>query len=345
MKTRFLTAAPLMLWASISAADPLPTWKAAMLSGSERLSFFSVLKSKPKGFKAFAKSFMFRDGLYHQPGAGLQKVYSSAGARPLVDYDTNLNSGIPVDEFTLGEFTFRTNEEDRAKAGFTVGGMLYGARHYSVAPGHVLKYAGLASYEYAPEHDLSKFYIYGSSCLSSHVASYTWIDSCTGFRVAEKKNARVEELYLTLGGSQAFASQLGHHEAQWTFKRAFQSDYAKNTLSVGLHSAIPQVGAVYGGLTLGEKVSGKHTALHGLSLSFTRPVLGRRTTFAASYLKSGGGAHFGLPREDEDYTVKVSSQVHENLTVSLGYAWTASDIAMYDSESVIFDVNFKAWTF
>tara|TARA_R100000322_G_scaffold167961_2_gene136747 strand:+ start:3960 stop:4256 length:297 start_codon:yes stop_codon:yes gene_type:complete len=98
-------------------------------------------------------------------------------------------------------------------------------------------------------------------------------------------------------------------------------------------------------LTLGEKVSGKHSALYGLSLSYTKLVWGRRTTFGASYLLSGGGTHFGLNREDEDYSVQVSSQVHKNLTVSLGYSWTESDIAMYDSESVVFDVNFKAWEF
>ncbi|MBO9428563.1 hypothetical protein [Sulfitobacter sp. R18_1] len=291
------------------------------------------------------KSLMERDGIFHKKGGGFQKVNSYVGIRPLVGYDTNINSGIPAEEFVLGDFTFRTNEEDQAKEGFTVGALVMGSVHYSVAPAHVLKLSAHASVEYAPEHDLSKFAVAGSSCLSSHVKSYTWLDSCAGFRVAEKENASVEEPFLSFGGSQAFATDLGHHEAVWNAKRTFRSDYSKNYFDLGLRSAIPDVGALYTGITWGEEVDGFHTTLGGASVALTRPIMDRKTTISASYVKSGGGTHFGLPRSDDGYTVKVRSQVHENLAVSLGYTWNNSNIDMYNDESVIFGVDLQSWRF
>ncbi len=345
MKFPVLLSAFLIVWSAASHADPLPVWQAASLSGSERLGFFSLLKTKPRGYKPHLKALMLRDGIFHKEGAGPQKVYSFIGARPLVGYDTNINSGIPAEEFVLGDFTFRTNEEDQAKAGFTVGALLMGAVHYSVAPAHVLKFSGHASYEYAPEHKLSKFSVAGSTCLGSHVASYTWIDSCAGFRVADKKNTRVEELFLSFGGSQAFSSGIGHHEAVWNVKRAFRSDFTKNYVDIGLRSAIPDVGALFTGITWGQEVEGVNTTLRGATVSLTRPIMDRRTTFSASYVQSGGGSHFGTPREDESYTVKVSSQVYKNVALSLGYSWADSNIDIYNDESVIFGVDLKAWKF
>lgn len=345
MKTSALLSIPFIIWTTTSYADALPAWKAASLSGSERLGFYTLIKSKPKGYKPVLKGIMVRDGLFHKKGHGLQKVYSFMGARPLLGYDTNLNSGIPVDEFMLGDFTFRTDEEDRAKAGFTVGALIIGARHYSIAPAHVLKFSGNASYEYAPEHDLSKFAVNGSTCVSSHVAAYTWLDSCAGFRVADKENARIEETFFSFGGSQAFGTSLGHHEAIWNLKRAFRSDFTKNYVSLGLRSAIPDVGALYTGITWGEKVDGAHTTLRGATASLTRPIMDRQTTLSVSYVKSGGGIHFGTPRGDESYVVKVSSQVHKNVSISVGYSWTESNIDMYNSESAIFGVDFKSWKF
>ncbi len=326
-------------------ADQLPVWKSAMLSGSPRLSFFSILATKPKGHGTYLKSLMLHDGLLHKKGQGPQKVASYFAIKPLIGYDTNINSGIPTDEFKLGDFTFRTDEEDQAKAGITIGGVVMGSLHYSIAPAYVLKFSGNASYEYAFEHKLSKHSYGASTCLASHVASYTWIDSCAGLRVADKKNAHVEELYASLGGSQVFASGIGHHEANWAVKRAFREDYPKTYVNLGLNSVLEDVGAIYTGITWGQQVDGVHTSLWNAYASLTRPIFGRKTTIAIGYGKSGGGTHFGSPREDEQYTIKVSSQVHENVALSAGYSWSDSDIEMYDDNSVLFGVDLKTWKF
>jgi hypothetical protein len=288
---------------------------------------------------------MQRDGLLHEKGKGPQKVSSSFAIKPLLGYDTNINSGIPAEEFKIGNVTFRTNEEDVAKAGVTVGGLVFGSRSYSIAPAHVLKLFGNASYEYAPEHDLSKYALGTSACLASHVAAYTWLDSCAGGRIADKENARMEETFASFGGSHAFGSKLGHHEASLTIKRVFREDYEKNHVNLGLRSALPDVGAVFTGLSWGERVDGEHSHLRGATVSLTRPIKGRRTTMSASYRRSGGGTHFGTPREDKNYRVVISSQVHENVALSLGYSWNVSDIDMYDDESMVFGVDFKAKKF
>lgn len=326
-------------------AEQLPVWKSAMLSGSERLGFFSILKTKPKGHVPYLRGLVLRDGLLHQKGKGPQKVSSSFGIKPLLGYDTNINSGIPAEEFKIGNVTFQTDEEDVAKAGVTVGGLVFGSRSYSLAPAHVLKLSGYASYEYAPEHELSKYAIGTTGCLANHVASYSWLDSCAGKRVADKENSRVEETFASFGGSHVFGSQFGHHEARITLKRTFREDYTKDHVNLGLRSALADVGAVYTGISWGERVEGEHSHLRGATVSLTRPITGRRTTISASYSRSGGGTHFGTPREDKNYRVVVSSQVHEKLAVSLGYSWNVSDIDMYDEETMIFGLDFKAKRF
>ncbi|MGY9038612.1 MAG: hypothetical protein ACKVLA_12420, partial [Rhodobacterales bacterium] len=59
--------------ATAPLADPLPVWKSAMISGSQRLSFFSLLKAKPPGHETYLKRLMRYDGLMHRPGRGPQK--------------------------------------------------------------------------------------------------------------------------------------------------------------------------------------------------------------------------------------------------------------------------------
>lgn len=331
--------------ATAPLADPLPVWKSAMISGSQRLSFFSMLKTKPPGHEAYLKRLMRYDGLMHRPGQGPQKLLSYVGLKPLIGYDSNINNGLPGDEFNIGKFTFRTDEEDQAKAGMTVGARAAGTLLYSVAPAHVLKFSAYGSYEFAPEHSLSKHAVGASACLGSHVASYTWIDSCAGVRVAEKKNASVEEVYASLGGSQAFATGWGHHEAKWAFKRSFRDDYPKSYINLGLLSAVPDVGALYTGVNWGEEIAGKHTSRWGATASITRPVFKRKTTLSISYGNFGGGSHFGEPREDNQYNVNLKSQVHKNVAVSIGYSWNNSNVAFYDENSVLFGVDIKSISF
>lgn len=334
-----------LLLAPPTEAEPMPLWKAATYSGSERLTLFSLLKTKPAGFRPYAKKLMLRDGIYHEEGSAPQAVFSTLRIRPLLGYDRNLNSGIPVDEFVLGDFLFRTDEKDRAKAGITVGGKVSGAKHYSVAPGHVVKFAGMASYEISPEHNLSKSALYGSACLNSHVKSYTWIDSCAGARATKRENSGVEEAFFSVGGSKVVGSSIGHHEVNWSIKRTSRSEFSKSYLNFGIRSAVEDLGAINANLTVGQRVDGFNTVLYGLTMSFHRPIFERDTSFFAGYYKLGGGTHFGLPREDENYTVKVASQLHENISVGLGYVWNESDIDMYKSENVILDLNFTSWKF
>jgi hypothetical protein len=331
--------------ATAPLADPLPVWKSAMISGSQRLSFFSLLKTKPRGYQLYMKRLMRNDGLLHRPGQGPQKLLSYAGLKPLIGYDTNINNGLPGEEFNIGKFTFRTDEEDRAKAGMTVGAMATGGLLYSVAPGHVLKFAAYGSYEYAPEHGLSKHAYGASACLGSHVAAYTWIDSCAGVRVAEKENASVEEVYASLGGSQAFATRFGHHEAKWAVKRSFRDDYNKTYVNAGVLSALADVGAIYAGVSWGEEIDGKHTSRWGASASITRSIMKRKTTFSISYGNSGGGYHFGTEREDDQYAVNVKSHVHKNVALSVGYSWSNSNIDFYDDNSVLFGVDIRSIQF
>lgn len=338
------------LWAAfvacpaVAQAGTLTEWQSAFLSGSQRLAFYSTMQDRPQGADNFLKSFLRLSGFAHRTSEGPKKLALKASLQPLVGYDTNLNNGIPGSEFEIGGLRLEVKEEAVAKSGFTVGASAGLRSAFSIAPRQVVKLTATVSYEFAPEHDLEKFALTGQACLQSHVARWTWMDSCLGYRMLDK-STRIEEPYFSIGGSQMFSSALGDHELKFHAERAFRIDYAKTTARFGVLSAIEGIGAVYAGVNWGERISGRHTSLRGLTASFTRPVFGETTNFILSYQQSGGGTHFGLPRTDETYKIAVKRPVSEYLSVTLGYRVNASNVDLYDQGEAILGLDLKSWRF
>jgi hypothetical protein len=345
MKTALITAALAVVAPSAIMADALEhRWESAMISGSSRLAVFSVLQARPTGGEKFVGSFMRQDGLLHEEGQGAQRIRGYVSAKPLVEHDRNINSGIPTDTVTLGGLRFIVNEEDRAKDGFLLGGQVSAGVDYSVSKGQVVSVGGQLAYQYSFEHDLSKKYAGANVCLNSHVSKWGWIDTCFGARVLEQ-GSRLEEGYGSLGYTQVFASPFADHEVKFEIQKAVREDYDKLTAGAILTSAIPDVGALGVSLRLGEKIEGEHTTLADGSISLTRPVFDRLTTVGVAHRYVAGGEFFGDDREDQITTFSMSTELTKRFSVSLDYEITDSTIGIYDDESLSLGVNFTGFRF
>lgn len=345
MKTALITAALVAAAPSVLAADALEhRWESAMISGSSRLAVFSVLRARPQGGEKFVGSFMRRDGLLHQEGQGAQRISGYFSAKPIVDHERNINSGIPADAVTLGGLRFIVDEEDRAKEGFLLGGQLSAGLDYSVAKGHVLSFGGQLAYQYSFEHDLSKKYAGVNVCLGSHVDEWSWIDTCVGGRYLEQ-GSTLEEGYASAAYSRVFSSSFADHEVKFEAQQAVREDYDKLTVGTFLTSAIPDVGALGMSLRLGEEIEGEHTTLVDGSISLTRPVFDRLTTAGISHRYVAGGKFFGDDREDQVTTLSLSTRLSDRFSVSLDYEITDSTVGIYDDESLSLGVNFTGFRF
>lgn len=325
-------------------ARELTNWQAAMLSGSGKLGFYALMQTRPKGSDRYLTNFMRRDGLAHKTGTAPQLLHADFAISPLLGYDNNLNNGIPGSEFSLGEMNLVVNPDSVAKKGVTFGLAVAGSRRYSLAPRQVLTFKGAARYEYAPKHDLDKSGITASSCLQSHVAKWSWLQACGGYRYF-KKSTVLQQKYLSLGGTQMFASGLGYYQVDLSFERAKSETYIKSKAALGLLSAIPAFGALYTGLHWGEEVPGHHTSVQGASISLTRPIWGKTTTLSLSYNKAAGGSHFGQPRSDRAYTMMIKRPVSNYLVVRLGYQINRSNIDLYQGNQALFGIDLKPWRF
>ena len=334
----------LVLLTAPAQARELTNWQAAMLSGSGKLGFYGLMQTRPKGSDPYLIDFMRRDGLAHKTGAELQLLRTEFAISPLLGYDNNLNNGIPGTEFSLGGMDLVVDPDSVAKKGVTFGLAATGSRRYSLASGHVMTFRLAARYEYAPEHDLDKSGIAASSCLQSHVAKWSWLQVCGGYRYF-KKSTVLQQKYLSLGGTQMFASWLGYHQADFSFEHTKNESYIKSNAALGLLSAIPAFGALYTGLSWGEEIPHHHTSVKGASISLTRPVWDKTTTFSLNYNEAGGGSHFGLPRSDRSYTVMIRRPVSNHFVVSLGYQINRSNVDLYQGNQAIFGIDLKPWRF
>ncbi|MCV6825137.1 MULTISPECIES: hypothetical protein [Halocynthiibacter] len=319
-------------------------WPLSMISGSEKLAYYSLVKARPKGSEQYLENFMKLDGLAHRKGEPPKKLMTEYTIGPLVGYDNNLNNGIPKSKFSVGDLLFVVDQDSVAKKGITLGVAASAYSRFSIAPKQIATFKVAASYEYAPEHNLDKITINANTCWQAHIARWTWINSCGGYRHLRKKYETGEK-FLSTRGSQMFSSAIGHHEASIALERGFREDYSKSKVAFSLLSAVRGVGVIRTGIRWGEHIHQRHTTLNAATFAFTRPIYGKTTSVLLNYSRAGGSSHFGQPRTDDTYTIMLRRPVNERIIASFGYQVTNSNIDLYQDNQILFAINLKSWRF
>jgi len=99
------------------------------------------------------------------------------------------------------------------------------------------------------------------------------------------------------------------------------------------------------GLSLGEEVAGYNSVLRSVSVNAARTMWGETMRLSLTYHETGGQQFFGTAREDGVYSVSVSRQITDRLTVGVGARKVASSIDVYDETRFSLDVSFSGWSF
>lgn len=328
-------------------AAPVPEWRGALLSGSQRLMLFSLSKTRPPGSFAARMSLARKLGFLHQPGDGLVPGKPVVWLSPILEYDENVNNGVPGASVAIGGLPFDIDEDSRAKAGFVIGAHVGTGLSLAYGEGSTLDISLAGGLRHAPSVDVTRSSLRLSACGNQHLTGWNWLTLCTGYTVSDARDIDTTEEghFGSVGLRRIFSTPIGSHEGTLTVTRHNIDDYDKISLSGSLTSAITGLGALNVAANLGETVPGENTVVRGLSTSLSRPVFGRDTRLSLGLYKTRGEMFFGTRREDRTYTLSVSRKVHDRLWLGLSARKRNSTMDVYDENELTLDVSFDGWSF
>ena len=334
-----IAAAPLML----IAQTPATNWQAALDSGAPRLMLFALQVEKPQGADDFVARLQYGQAMQQAKAAPPVLLSYRADLRPIVAYDSNINSGVPGDTIYLGGFPFTIAPEDRAKAGMVYGAEASLTARFALAPGRTLDLTAYGAQAHSFDYGLDVLNAGVSACGAQYWGRTTWTEMCLGDTFTQRDNAPERERFASIGVSKVFASRFGFHEARATVQKAKRTEYQKASLSLHLITAKAGLGALTLRIDIGEHVAGYNTRLFGASAALTRPIAGVSTTLFAGYGTEAGGTLLGQPRRDEIFSVGLSRKLTSHAEATLRLSQRRSSIPAYDGFSVDFDVNLIAF--
>jgi hypothetical protein len=335
---------------SATAQTTEPNWQAALNSGSQRLMLFALQSEKPVGADDFVSQLQYDLAMRQAAGAGITMLSYDASLRPIVEYDNNINGGLPKSYFYIGSTRFDFSDDDTAKAGVVFGAKVDLSTRLALAPGRTLDLTASASQAHSIDHGLDKLRAETSACVAQFLGNTSWADFCFGNSFSQDAKSVSKDSYLSFGGSKVFASGYGIHEVSVTFKENWNTDfdrkskshdsYSKASVALKLLTAKADLGALAVDLDLGEFVPNQNTRLFGTGVSLTRPIAGKVTTLFASYGLEGGASFLGKDRLDEVYSIGINRNVTKHANITLRLSQRSSNASLFDGvKTVDFDVN------
>ncbi|MDB6452591.1 hypothetical protein [Falsirhodobacter sp. 20TX0035] len=332
--------------AQVRAAS-MPEWRGAILSSSQRLMLFSLLKTRPAGSLSTQKLIANRLGLFHRPGDGFVFGKPRLTLGPILEYDENVNGGVPGDSIVIDQQSFAVNKDTRAKAAFVIGAHTSATLSMAYDEGSTLDLRFSAALRHAPAVDVTRTAVRMSACANEYLSHWNWLVLCGGYKYddARDTNDTEEGRFGSVGLRRVFASSFGSHEATATLTKDVLSDYDKLSVSASMLSAIQGVGALSLSATWGERVAGENTVTRSVSASLVRPILGQSSRVSLGFYESGGENFFGIERRDRTVSFSISREVREGLWIGIGARNRDSTADVYDENEMTIDASFTGWRF
>ncbi|MDR5654189.1 hypothetical protein [Ruixingdingia sedimenti] len=239
-------------------------------------------------------------GFLHDPAARGRVRALSRGQSlvPVLRHAANVNDGIPADSFTIGGLEFTVSAAARAKDAVLMGLRHTRWRTFTYAPGARLTVAGSLTAEAEPAHGFHRLDLSLRACAEQPAARWTWIDACIQTRWENDSLAISRGATATLGPRMVFASRFGHHRLTLSPGREAIDGGQRTVIQISLATLTAGKGLWTLHAMRGGAVAGRNTVLHAFGIGWAGQVAGRRIGLSASREATGGGAFFGIPRED-----------------------------------------------
>lgn len=320
-------------------------WRAARLSGSDRLLLFSLLRDKPRGYREAALTVARRQALTKDPGERAYIAERRASAFPVLSWDDNINGGLPGDGIVLGGVRF-VPTEDAARAGVVLGLGGSGRLAWAVGDGVRVALQAAATHVHAPEEDLSRSTAGASACATRTTTGFAFVEGCLRLAAVDRDLSSTVSRRVELRGGRVFASALGDHELSLGIFRDDRDGVPQDGVTATLLTARGGLGALGASLSLGERVEGRGAVdLYG-ALWVTREAAGGAPMrVSLSYARERGARLLGsVAREDRTVTASLSRPIADGLSATVGLTRRDSTIDGFGGTSLSLGLSFDGWS-
>lgn len=307
--------------------------------GNSRLLFRSLLDGNQPELapvaEALAKSLSYSENVnFWQPKFRFT-------ISPKLNYNDNINGGLPFDEIALGPFIFKVDDDSRAKAGILLGLQGDLAMHMSLAKGITLQSHASLGGNYAPKHDIGQKTFNLGTCISKMAENWAYIETCIR-RTGIKRHLNAEYRTTTsLKGGGIFRIRQALHDLSGEISLQNYRGERQSRIKLGVTSVVKDFGTFQYGVLFGEKIEDLQMQTRGVDLSYSTIFAGRPSTINLAYSKEDGSKVFGTERVDKKYVLRLSREIGKSVFVFLSVEKTDSTASVFSRVSLEAGLSFR----
>ncbi|MFC3059962.1 hypothetical protein [Paenirhodobacter populi] len=318
--------------------------QAIRLGGTERMMVFAFSDpGLPGPARAARERILLGMGVRGAAGAVTRRSLTFA---PVLTWDSNINGGYGNSGFTFAGLPFSIDDRYYAVGGVLIGGSLSGALRMALGGQTGLAFAANASAAWAPEHDMGKLSSGVSACVNHMVSYATWGYGCLDASWRRIDLGETGRYGARAGVNHAFFSGVGIHEVTVEVQHNRHDAgrvYDQNVGSVSLTSALSGGYAFAVGIHIAEKIDRVNVMRERIWIGAGFGLLEHPASIMIGTQRNRGGSFLGEGLDKRIWSVGLSYQVSETISVSAYGAKTYSNVAFYDDSQfgLSFDWRFR----
>ena len=288
----------------------------------------------------------YKDGLGVQGATPVDNLSTSFSLTPIFRYEDNINGGNSPQPLVVGSLRFIGDENFHKQSGVLVGLNAGLGGRYIYDQGRYLNYNLGTGYAQSFESGIGVVNHNASVCSVNHIAKRWYVDACADQIRERKELLDATNSNVKLIGSHIFSSPTQQHKQfKFGINRYLTDAYQQNQLQFSIKTTHPQ-GMVTGiDTTFGEAVRGQLATQFFVAGNVGLYFAKKPIRISATYHRSTGGLLLGFERDSNTASISVSYPVWRNLTATLGYTKTDSNIDYFDVSGPSLDVQFAAIQF
>ena len=265
---------------------------------------------------------------------------------PIITYSDNINGGNLNQNIQVGNYTFKADENTKAKSGIIIGGgALFGIKKL-YDRGRYIDLNLNASLAAAPAHDWLKVRNeYITACSKNHVKEWIFFDACTSWAHTKREFADTIHKSISASITRLFMTERSFHESTFTVKRFISDEYQQLQGSIVLNSLLPNGYKTNILLAKGETIENIISLNYSIGLTINRIIYKKPLKVSLSQSFYDGGNFLGVTREDTSNQLSLSYPVYRGLNLSFGYVDNNSTIQSFSYNGPLVSISFSTINF
>lgn len=317
-------------------------WQIVASSASQRLALRYLLGARLAG-SAGTVDYLARQ-LALMPGKAGPPALAFSVA-PVLNYDRNINDGIPSDTVVIGGLPFRISEDGQAKSGIVLGVQASANVRAKVLRGLAWDVSAKFNVEHAPRWSYDTVSGIGATCLLYTSDHWVSLDICALHIRKSAENSDESRNFRSIRLGKVFSFRDTLAETALTVQS--QTWLGQTQLSVtGSGTWFRPGGNLYSvSLGVGQEKSGVSFPTLTARLGLATELWGKPVNFEIGYLEERGARFFGSDKDDRTVSLSIRRPVTERITAEIVVLRTISSVAEYSESSLEMNFSFTGLTF